>query len=287
MITCMTNAPGAAKLVKEVGRYGFRQVEFNSPWFLDTSPAGDILIADTDNHRIQILDANTHVTLAFPYGLRGSQWGQLAYPRSVKFSPILASHLAIADTGNSRIVFAKIRPDGFVEQQHEIGRTLLRQPSDLAFDAGRKMIYVTDTSQNAVLVLDANGNYVTQCPPDRPLNQPTGIARDLHGRVFVADSGNNCVRVFAPNGDYITSLTGTASSGGGCSLSCPRGVCVDSRGRVYVADQLNDRVVTFAPDLQVLAVAASGVPQPKGLAAHNDLYVTTADCYNVLKVYKV
>lgn len=280
--------PGnGTKASAERGRSGFRQEEYNCPWFLDTSPAGDLIVADTDNHRVQILDGNTKQNLYFPCGQKGSEWGELRFPKSAKYSPFLNSHLVIADSGNGRLVFVRLRPDGFVQEARIIGQGLLRQPSDIVLDGPRNLIFVSDTTENSVIILTSNGDLIGRCGNGPlPLNQPTGIAQNpANGQIYVCDTGNNCIQVFGPNGDYLRRIGERGSLIG--QFNSPKGICSDKRGRLFVADQLNDRVIMLSGESGMMSEVVKGVPHPKGVAAHDRLFVTTADPYSIIKTYTI
>lgn len=278
--------PGTAKKIAERGRIGFRNEEFNYPQFLDSNSVGDLAIADTDNHRIQLLNRPTLLTLLHPYGEYGSGQNQLSYPRSVKFSPVSQAHIVIADTGNRRIVYAKVNPqDGFLDQYHTIGRTYLREPSDMAINPHNEMLYITDTSLSKVFIMDKFGKEMIGefRPRFGSLNQPRGIALDKRGRAFVVDSGNNCVQVFDHGGEFITKFGGPGEVL--AELNRPRGIAIDRRGYIFVADGGNNRVVMYSPDLRMMSEVVRDIPAPTGIAADENIVITCGDPYNSIKIY--
>ena len=64
-------------LVKQIGREGSNNGEFNNPTQLTTDPNGHVYVADTDNHRICVLDTDlhhmrniTHQSISQPFDLK-------------------------------------------------------------------------------------------------------------------------------------------------------------------------------------------------------------------------
>ncbi|XP_074651369.1 uncharacterized protein LOC141906078 [Tubulanus polymorphus] len=281
----------AARFSSHCGRTGFRQEEFSYPWFIDTNALGDIAVADTDNHRVQVIDANNHLTIINPAGKSGHPGhglGRLWYPRSVKFTPSFMRNcqLAVVDSGNRRVVMLGVgRPDGFLEEVVDMGNTYYGQPTDLVFDADRGFMFVTDTSKSKVFIHDSDGRIFSEVRPNAryPLLRPTGIAMDQTGRVFVSDTGNDRVQVYDRNGESIGCVVGTDHT----KLSRPKGLCVDRQGRILIADEMNDRVMCLSSDLSTLTELVTGVPRPKGVAANNGLVVSTGDPYNFIKFFDV
>lgn len=64
-----------------VGTLGPMQGQFNSPHGFCLSPDEDIVVADTNNHRIQMFSKSGEYKGEF--GVAGKEEGQLWYPRKV------------------------------------------------------------------------------------------------------------------------------------------------------------------------------------------------------------
>ena len=133
----------------------------------------------------------------------------------------------------------------------------LDQPFGLAVSAADNYIYIADTLNHRIKVIDAtNFNDVTTFGSfgkknDR-FNLPIGIAVSAaaDNRIYVADSGNHRIQVFVFNDKtfkYITTL-GTNGSKGSTEKKFrhPLAVAVSASGdRIYVADTENYRVQVF------------------------------------------
>jgi DNA-binding beta-propeller fold protein YncE len=76
---------------------------------------------------------------------------------------------------------------------------MFRQPDDLAIDALGRM-YVTDTSNNRVQILNADGTFLaswgTRGSKPGQLIAPTGIALDNAGNIYVTEGGNERTQKF-------------------------------------------------------------------------------------------
>ncbi len=82
------------------------------------------------------------------------------------------------------------------------------------------------------------------------LNEPVALALDGPDRLYVADQSNNRVRALDLTSGVITTVVGTGESGyngdGGAgpdtALAGPSGLAVDQEGNVYIADTFNGRI---------------------------------------------
>jgi uncharacterized protein (TIGR03663 family) len=129
-------------------------------------------------------------------------------------------------------------------------------------------VYVVDSDNHRVQVLDPNGNLLRQwggnCNMDSQLGcidpdgdgplalgdgqfqEPWGIAVDAEGRSYVADTWNHRVQVFDAEGNFLTKwgFYGQTVTDARYFYG-PRDIAVDDQGQVYVTDTGNKRVVVF------------------------------------------
>ena len=272
----------------QFGKQGFRGDELYWPWYCDISNTGDVAIADTDNDRIQVFNSSTFTSIFPPFGGKGSGPDCLRSPRSVKFSTIPGTSLAVADTGNRRISLLRINFQlGKLEHAFSFGSTILQEPSDVAIDRRNGNILVVDSALNKVFIFSSCGELIGEVEQRGfTFKNPSGVTVTHDGKsdVYVSDTGNHCLRRFSCNGDYLGVLGSLGCQEG--QFNCPRGVSVDRRGYIFVSDEQNNRVQMFTPDLAHMTTAISGVPLPKGVCAGLELIVTTADQLNFVKVYR-
>ena len=106
-------------------------------------------------------------------------------------------------------------------------------------------LYVTDTFNTRVQVLDRTGEVVTKFG-QRGLNigdlvRPKGVAVDSDGNIYVIESFHDYLLVYNEIGQFLIPVGGTGLGEGQFYL--PSGIWVDKNDRVYIADMFNGRVV--------------------------------------------
>ncbi|MEB3196621.1 MAG: SMP-30/gluconolactonase/LRE family protein [Candidatus Sericytochromatia bacterium] len=199
---------------------GGKLARFTTPGALLVDYQGNLLVADTGNHRIRkvaLIDQSNAVSdlAGGPLGsadgaaLNGAQFNA---PNGLALDP--AGHLLVADTGNHRI---RRIADGVVT-------TLAGSSEGFADGTGTEARF----------------------------NRPRGLAVDAQGNLYVADSYNNRIRKVTPQG-VVTTVAGAAPSGklDGPGLDArffrPSDVAVGPGGVLYVADTGNNLVRKLTP----------------------------------------
>ena len=152
---------------------------------------GRLLVTDTGNHRMQVLD--TEGNFQFQIGGFGNQLGQMNEPVGISQGP--DGLLYLADTWNARI--QEFTPELFALSDWRVdawsGTSINNKPYTAVDSAGR--IFVTDPEGYRVLIFNRDGSYLARFgtfgagPND--LGLPNGIFIDGEDNVYVADSGNN------------------------------------------------------------------------------------------------
>lgn len=272
------------------------QAEFSVPAGLAVDSKGDLFIADVFNNRIRELTPNGVVsTLAgnalpsvpgLPDGPPGI--GSMITPNGVAI--LNATTLVVADTGDMEIRTIDI-PTGTLKtlsgnpmldmNNFPIGGFQDGDPTKAQFNSPTSAavgpdgtVYVADTGNNRIRVVDPMGNATTFAGNDTPasqdgkgtvatFNSPDGIATDAQGNVYVADTGGDVIRKIAPDGTVKT-LAGQADEGyqdgpaGQALLLLPEAVAVGPDGSVYIADSGNNRIRKMDPTGNVTTVAGTG-----------------------------
>jgi sugar lactone lactonase YvrE len=230
-----------------------KKAVLNLPRAVAVTSVGDVLIADTDNHRIRRIDGVTGVITT----VAGTgEWGhggdggpataaQFAGPEGLLVGA--DGTMYVADTHNARV--RRIDPaTGIITTVAGTGT-----PGDRG-DGG--------PASAARLTL------------------PRGLALAPDGSLYVADSGTHRVRRIDPAG-VITSVAGIGQRGctgdGGPAVSAalvaPSGLAFGPEGSLYIADASSDRIRRVAPDGRITTFAGSGsfwssdISQPQTLIA--------------------
>ena len=220
---------------------------FKKPRGVGVDAAGNIYVADTENHLIRKYTATGGYVTA--WGGFGSSFGALRYPRDVSVGP--NGRVYVADTLNDRIqVFDA---GGAFLAAYGGGRgggvNQFDTPKSVALDgAGR--LYVADTFNSRIKVLDTAGTHLFAFGQAGRgvggLRNPGGVAVSPVGGVYVADTFHDQIQVFNSAGGFVRKW-GFTGRGAGQFVS-PRGMAVDGSGRVYVSDSDNHRIQVFTPE---------------------------------------
>ena len=164
----------------------------------------------------------------------------------------------------------------------------LERPTGIAFNNRNRLLYVSDTTADRVVVFDQMGvekfHIGKSGVAQGELNHPTDLFIDSSGTLYVTDPLNARVQLFSPDGDFIRAV-GRAGDDQG-EFFKPKGVAADSSGNIYVVDSLSDTVKVFDKtgrfrlEFGSRGVEAGMLWLPSGLDidAKDTIYV--ADTYN-------
>jgi sugar lactone lactonase YvrE len=270
--------------------------QLTNPEGIAVDGAGNLYIADRDNHRVRkVTPAGTISTVAGTgaAGFSGdggqASAAQLKGPQGVAVDG--AGALYIADTGNSRV--RRVAPDGVITTvagsgtagfSGDGGQAILAQlgaPSALAID-GSANLFILDTNRvrkvapggvistvagTGTAGFSGDGGPATAAQ----VNAPEDLAVDAAGNLYIADYLNNRVRKVTPGG-LISTFAGTGDKGfagdGGQAasalLNVPAGLAFDAAGNLYIADYGNNRVRAVVPGGVITTVAGTGTPGSGG-----------------------
>ncbi len=265
------------------GSHGSGDGQFNDTSGVAVDGAGNVYVADTGNHRVQVFDSSRNHSASF--GSYGRGDGQFSDPRGVAVDG--AGNVYVADTGNHRVqVFdPNWNHSGTIGPGRGDGR--FYHPHGVAVD-GAGNVYVADTYNSRVQVFDPEWNHSSTISSfgwgEGRLYYPRGVAVDGAGNVYVADTYGSRVQVFDSSLNH-TATIGSYGQGDG-RFSYPYGVAVDGAGNVYVADTYGSRVQVFNSSLNHAATIGSygqgdgRFYQPGGVAVDGAGNVYVADTYN-------
>lgn len=251
----------------------------NLPHEIRFDAAGHLYIADTANHRVRRVDAQTGIiTTVAGSGTRGyagdggpAVQAALNGPHSIQFGP--DGRLYICDVGNHVIrildldtemieTFAGTGRPGTTPDGSPIAGTPLNNPRSLDVDREGDLWLVTREG-NQVLKFDLKEGRIrhiagTGAPgftgnggPAKlaTLSGPKGIALDAAGNAWLADTESHTVRMIDAATGTIELIAGTGAAGDGgdgdpllCAMNRLHGVFVDTDGSVFIGDSEAHRI---------------------------------------------
>ena len=255
---------------------------FNRPTGVAVDGAGNVLVADYNNHVIRRISGGVVTTLAGSVGVFGTNDGTSV---SAKFrNPFgvavnnAGTMAYVADQNNQTIRTITV-PGGVVttlagaanaagtnDGANSVAR--FNTPRGIALDSSGNL-YVADAGNLTLRRILAGGGVSTLAgavftpgfndgvgsnalfstlQAMSPFGGPCGVAVDNATNVYVTDQGNHTIRKINPTGN-VTTLAGlplsSGSSDGTASaarFNDPAGVAADALGRLYVADTLNHTI---------------------------------------------
>ncbi len=215
-----------------------------------------VMVADTANHRVMMLDGTGLATVIAGTGIPGdgepigpATGVALLRPSAVL---VLNKRTYIADTGNDRVL--RVEPNGSLRLVARVA-----QPSGLAAQSDGTLL-VTSTADNQVRAFSPDGALHILAgfgtagssgdggPADvARLNGPTGIAVTPDGSVWVCDTANNRVRRIAPDG-IITTVADSTSG-----IDAPVGIVVDPTFGMVLSDSSSHLLQVTPAELERVA----------------------------------
>ncbi|MGD0498864.1 MAG: hypothetical protein ABSC23_10565 [Bryobacteraceae bacterium] len=272
--------------------------QLNAPEGLVVDKLGNLLIADSLNHRVRKVASDGTIATLAGSGTPGYAGdGGSAASAQVNLPYGVAAdangNLYIAEFGNNVIrkvsssgTIATVAGNGVSGYSGDGGPAVKAQlsgPQAVAVDAAGNL-YIGDTNNNRVRLVTGGaistfaGNGAGGSAGDlgpataAQLANPVGLAVDAAGSVYVSD-GSARIRRIA--GGVITTVAGNGSRGfsgdGGpapqAALSGPQGLAFDAQGDLYVADSGNNAIRMLQPLSATLSIAAvtngaSNLPGP-------------------------
>jgi DNA-binding beta-propeller fold protein YncE len=294
----------APEFSDEFGSFGTTDGKFKSPSGLALDTGADKLyVVDTENHRIQIIDVNgscsgsaelaEDICFVDEFGGSGTGDGKFKSPTAAVLDTG-SNLLYVADSGNDRIQIidvegncsgnTKLGDNGdddvcFVDEfgGSGTGDGKFDLPSGLALDTSTDYLYVADTDNNRVQIIDVEGNcsgntklgdngdddvcfvdkFGTSGSGSGKFKSPAGLA--LHtdsDMLFIADTDNHKIQIIdvdgncsgtakladADNDICFESEFGGSGTGDG-KFKSPMGLTVDiSSSTLYLVDTDNERI---------------------------------------------
>jgi DNA-binding beta-propeller fold protein YncE len=271
-----------------------QEARFYLPGGIGVDASGVLYVADNQNDRIREVLPDGTVSTVAGSGEAGLVDGPATEARFLSPTSVAldgAGALFVSEWDNHAIrrvdLTARVvstvaggADSGFVDGR--IGEARFHMPAAVVVAPGGGMIYVADSRNNAIRLIDLDAGEVTTVAGngeagfvdgpggrDGParLFSPLGLALAADGTLYVGDTQNDCVRVISPGGE-VSTLAGTDSpgyqegDGSHARFELPTGIALDGDGTLYVADRGNEVVRAVSPSGETLLVA--GRPDVRG-----------------------
>lgn len=249
------------------------RAQFNGPHNLAILPDGKVLIGDTWNGRVRVVDVKARIvsTLEGWQAPAGKAKGNGPYCITLNFDGTklyiadlrqvheldLATHQSKVIAGNSK----KGKPeDGAIAVDAPLVDPRAVAPDRLG------NVYILERGGNALRVVDQEGRIRTVVNAsgkqggtgdggpalEATMSGPKHLCVDKDNSVLIADAESHLVRRYVPTTGKIERIAGTGKSGsagvGGdpkqCQLARPHGVTIHPEsGHLYITDSYNNRVL--------------------------------------------
>jgi sugar lactone lactonase YvrE len=203
------------KLLREWGKTGTADGEFDYPGGIAVSRDGRVYVADQTNRRVQAFDREGKFLFKWgEYGVKEGQFGGDINPKSRTGGP---QFLALDGEGNvfttegSVCRVQKFSPDG-------------------------KFLASFGSAE------DQPGGFGGTWMGGGNLRGPVGICFDSGGRLWIAAVSGR-VQQFMAEGRYLQGVGGYGSKEG--QFIAPHGIAADKSGNLYIVDSFNHRVQKF------------------------------------------
>ena len=272
----LSSLPESVSNMFEGGK-GTGKGEFDLPAGIAVDGKGNVLVADTNNRRIEkfsptggflsimgqgeltapngiaidpngnvyVADAgNHHVQKLGPDGTFIAEWkgpdAGFYGPRRIAIGP--DNSIYVVDQGRTRIV--KFNTDGQVLKMwgsKGSGDGKFDDPASVAVDPATNKVYVADPRNGRIQVFDSDGKFLTKWPIPEWGGKPYGfedLAIDSKaGRLYASSTNINAVFIFDLNGNKIGSLTPKAPD----RLEGPSALALTDR-KLYVVNMFGNNV---------------------------------------------
>jgi DNA-binding beta-propeller fold protein YncE len=184
------------------GGKGAGNGQFNSPTGIAVDGNGNILVADTDNARIEKFAPSGAFLDAM--GIKGTGFGQLGAPNGIAVDR--TANIYVADAARHRV--EKLASDGNVIDEWKGPAPGFYGPRGIAI-APDGSIYVVDQGHTRIVRFSPDGRVLSiwgsKGTGEGQFNDPTSVAVDpRNNKVYVADPINSRIQVFDSNGKFLT-----------------------------------------------------------------------------------
>ena len=229
------------KPVLSFGKVGSGEGMFKFPHGVAASDGDQIVVADSNNHRVQVFDSNG--TFLRSFGRKGKNAGEFNF--AVGLAIDKDSNIFVADSYNHRVqIFS--REGRHLDSFCGKGRldSQLDHPWGLSLDSTGNVI-VADARDKLIKIFTPDGRFVMKIGEQGSFIFPVHCVQC--GEYFiVSDSNEHCIKVFNREGHFQYKF-GKKGEGDG-DFNCPRFLSVTQSKHLLVCDEGGHRIQVFELD---------------------------------------
>lgn len=251
------------------GGRGQRLGRFQTARDLSVCASGEVVVPDSNNHRIQVFDAQGGYLRH--WGSKGDGPGQFNEPHAAVCAP--DGTIFVLDSWNGRV--QSFSPDGRLiailnTEGGMFGPRAMALKSGLLYivDSGHAQIVVMDTSGSVQNIFGERGSGAAQ------FLEPVGIAVDSQNRIWVSDSGNNRLQLLTSEGALVRQVSVPGWSGGTLKEAYLE---TDRDDNLYLADPVSGNLLRLRAGAEEFEILLAAHPNMRGLALRETDFLVTAD----------
>jgi sugar lactone lactonase YvrE len=197
----LSSLPEGVSNMFDGGRGGDRG-QFDAPTGIAVDAGRNILVADTNNGRIEKFSPTGDFLSTM--GIKGIGYGQLGAPNGIAIDK--PGNIYVADA--SKHVVEKLASDGTVVDEWKGPAPGFYGPRRIAVGPDDS-VYVVDQGRTRIAKFSAEGRVLTvwgsKGSGDGQFDDPTSVAIDPKtNKVYVADPINRRIQIFDSNGKFLT-----------------------------------------------------------------------------------
>ncbi|XP_064594407.1 tripartite motif-containing protein 2-like isoform X2 [Liolophura sinensis] len=223
------------KLLFQIGVRGNGEGDFCYPRALVVTDTGDLIIVDTANNRVQVL--NPYGVFKFSFGTKGEANGEFNEPTGVAVLP--NGRYVVADSKNRRIqVFHR---NGRFDQTFSTNGV----PYSVSCD--RSYNIVVGTTARSVEIYSRDGKFVRKFRTSESTRGkgfvPVYVRCNRREEIVVLDPEEKLVKFYTQKGRFLRHFQPELGDDGlAMTASC---ICLDSKDRIIIGDSLNHTISVY------------------------------------------
>ena len=278
--------PFQVKPVLCIGKRGSGEGMLNNPMGVAVTAEDEIVVADSQNHRVQVFNSNG--TFLRSFGHKGENAGEFSYPVGVAIDKDRKILVSENDNHRVQILSWKGRHLGSFGGKGSLDSQLLN-PWGLSLDSNGNVI-VADSGNKLIKIFTPDGKFVMKIGGQGSFSFPIHCVQG--GEYFlVSDSLEHCIKVFNRDGHFQYKF-GKQGEGDG-EFNYPRFLSVTQSKHLFVCDEGNHRIQVFELDgkfvgkFGTIGRKLGKINEPFSVAIlSNDQIVVSEYCNNRIQIFE-